>query len=107
MSRLGGGPHIFSFDACFFALWEYQIPMIEDFSYARMDFKGDIDLVLPKGAWWDETYMSLKNVTLQHVCFVFLIYIYIFFFYKGDLKMFLFLFRRSRRNMVGRYVTII
>jgi hypothetical protein len=29
-----------------------------------MDFRGDTDLVLPEGAWWDASGMSSKNVTL-------------------------------------------
>jgi hypothetical protein len=60
----GGGPQIFSFDADFFTWWRDQIPMIEDFPYVRIDFRGDTDLVLLEGAQWDVTCISSKNVTL-------------------------------------------
>ena len=43
-----------TFDAIFFEWWDSQIPMIEDYPYVGMDFRGDEDLVLPVGAHWDQ-----------------------------------------------------
>lgn len=50
MARLGGGPQLLSFDVGFFEWRESQIPMIEDFPYVGVDFRGDEDLILLVGA---------------------------------------------------------
>ena len=40
------------YDDEFYFWWERQLPTLEQFPYARMDFRGDPDLVLaPGGAW--------------------------------------------------------
>ena len=48
-----GGRDVFSYDAGFFAWWDMQVPVIEDFPYVGMDFRNDDSLVLPEGAQWD------------------------------------------------------
>jgi hypothetical protein len=63
LARLGVGHLVFSFDVDFFDWWKKQLPMIEDFPYAGMDFWGSTDLVLPQGAQWDASGESLKNMT--------------------------------------------
>ena len=40
------------YDDDFYFWWERQLPTLEQFSYAGMDFHGDLELVLaPGGAW--------------------------------------------------------
>ena len=40
------------YDDDFYIWWERQLPALEQFPYAGMDFRGDLDLVLPpRGAW--------------------------------------------------------
>jgi hypothetical protein len=39
--------------ADFFAWWRRKLIVIEDFPYARVDFRGSVDLVLPEGIDWD------------------------------------------------------
>ena len=50
----GGGSvqSIYDDDFCFW--WEWQLPALEHFPYAGMDFRGDPDFVLPPGGAWGE-----------------------------------------------------
>jgi hypothetical protein len=48
-----GGRDVFAYNDGFFAWWEMQVPVIEDFPYAGMDFRNDVSLALPEGAQWD------------------------------------------------------
>ncbi len=48
-----GGRDIFAYNDGFFTWWEMQVPVIEDFPYAGMDFRNDDSLALPEGAQWD------------------------------------------------------
>jgi hypothetical protein len=79
--RLGGGhARYFHFDEGFFSWWKKKIPMIEDFPYSSVDFRGSNDLVLPEGARWDVS--GTHDLMLNF----FLFYIYIYFLvYKGFL----------------------
>ena len=53
--RQGGGDTVHSvYDDDFYIWWERQLPAIEQFPYAGMDFRGDPDLVLPPGGAWGE-----------------------------------------------------
>jgi hypothetical protein len=45
---LGDEPLAFRFSVDFFAWWR-QLVMIKDFPYARVDFRGSVELALPKG----------------------------------------------------------
>ena len=38
-----------------------QVPYIEYYPYAGMDFKNDQDLALPFGARWDATSITLEK----------------------------------------------
>ena len=53
MKRLGGSevPRT-TWDDEFFQWWGEQIITVEDYPYVGMDFRGDLDLVLPPGAAW-------------------------------------------------------
>ena len=42
------------YDDDFYIWWERQLPTLEQFLYAGMDFRGDPDLVLPPGGAWGE-----------------------------------------------------
>ena len=42
------------YDDDFYIWWERQLPALEQFPYVGMDFRGDLDLVLPPGGAWGE-----------------------------------------------------
>ena len=42
------------YDDDFYFWWERQLPALEQFPYARMEYCGDADLVLPLGGAWGE-----------------------------------------------------
>ena len=42
------------YDDDFYFWWERQLPALDQFPYAGMDFYGDPDLVLPPGGAWGE-----------------------------------------------------
>ena len=48
----GGGLVHCVYDDDFYFWWEHQLPALEQFPYARIDFHGDADLVLPPGGAW-------------------------------------------------------
>ena len=53
--RQGGGDIVHSvYDDDFYTWWERQLPALEQFPYAGMDFRGDPNLVLPPGGIWGE-----------------------------------------------------
>ena len=53
--RHGGGDVVQSmYDDDFYTWWERQVPALEQFPYAGLDFRGDPDLVLPPGGAWGE-----------------------------------------------------
>ena len=51
--RQGGGGSVQSiYNDDFYFWWERQLPALEQFPYLGLDFRGDINLVLPpRGAW--------------------------------------------------------
>ena len=49
LPRQGGGRTIESFDDDFFASLSRQIPIIEDYLYARIDFSRDPEIPVPPG----------------------------------------------------------
>jgi len=53
MKRLGGGdvPKMTFYDE-FFAWWDQQVITVDEYPYAKMDFRGDPDLVLPPDVEW-------------------------------------------------------
>ena len=49
----GGGGSVQSvYDDDFYFCWQWQLPALEQFPYAGMDFRGDPNLVLPPGGAW-------------------------------------------------------
>ena len=42
------------YDDDFYFWWEQLFPTLEQFPYARMDFHGDPDLILPPVGTWGE-----------------------------------------------------
>jgi hypothetical protein len=53
MSQHLAGP-IIKYNDTFFYWLEPQILMIDDYAYARLDFRHDLDLVLPEGSHWGD-----------------------------------------------------
>ena len=52
----GGGGSVQSvYDDEFYLWWEQHLPALEQFPYARLDFRGDNDLALPPGGAWGAT----------------------------------------------------
>jgi hypothetical protein len=49
-----GGVHIVKYDDVFFQWLRNQLIMVEEYAYARTDFRGDPDLGLPKGSKWGD-----------------------------------------------------
>ena len=47
---MGGGPVLRAFDEDFFLWFEQQIIMIDDYAYARVDFRDDLNMPLLEGA---------------------------------------------------------
>ena len=53
MARHVAGP-IIKYDDTFFDWLQPQMLMVDDYAYARLDFRGDPDLVLPEDAQWGD-----------------------------------------------------
>jgi hypothetical protein len=53
MARHVAGP-IIKYDYTFFDWLRPQMLMVDDYAYVGLDFRGDLDLVLPKDAQWGE-----------------------------------------------------
>jgi len=70
--RLGNEPSTFRFTTDFFAWLRRYLVVIEDFLYVGVEFRGSIDLVIPKGAKWD------ASGTKYHKLVTIYIYIYMF-----------------------------
>jgi hypothetical protein len=83
--RLGNEPSTFRFTVDFFTWWKRQLVVIEDFPYARVDFGGSANLVLPEGIQWDALGTKL---TLPRI-FFFIFYI-VFYLYNEESKNILF-----------------
>jgi hypothetical protein len=49
-----GGMPIVTYDKAFFQWPRDQLVMVEDYAYARTDFRGDPKLELPEGSQWGE-----------------------------------------------------
>jgi len=49
------GARVVRFTPEYFHWLEHQVFAIQDFPYARVDFRGDPDMVLPAGEQWDDT----------------------------------------------------
>ena len=56
------GTEIVRFPASYFHWLDRQIFTIEDFPYAGIDFRGDIEMSLPAGEQWDDSGKTFFNV---------------------------------------------
>ena len=63
MARIGGGIPTNQFSPDFWDWWAEQAPNIDDYAYARVDFRQDPDLPLPPGAAWGP--VGKKKTTLD------------------------------------------
>ena len=63
-----GGRDVFAYNDGFFAWWEMQVPVIQDFPYVGMDFRNDEDLALPEGAQWDASGKFSPILNLSIIC---------------------------------------
>ena len=70
----GGGRPIVTYSSVFFHWICFQLLMVEDYTYVRVEFNDDLDLPFPKGDQWDDG--GRKNTIL---C-VFLFYVVFHFF---------------------------
>jgi hypothetical protein len=57
-----------------------QMLMVDDYAYARLDFQGDPDLVLPEDAQWGElskklTIFSFLNIFVNFIIFKCFLYV--------------------------------
>lgn len=53
MPRGGSGQHM-SWRLEFFEWLDHQLIVVQDWPYAKTNFRGDPDLLLPPGEHWDE-----------------------------------------------------
>jgi hypothetical protein len=70
--RLGNEPSDFIFTVDFFSWWRRKLVVIKDFPYVGLDFRGTVDLVLPKVIQWDALDMKYHN--LVTIFYLFSIY---------------------------------
>ena len=61
MSHHVAGP-IIKYNDTFFDCMEPHILMIDDYAYIGLDFRNDLDLVLPEGSQWGD--LGKKNIFL-------------------------------------------
>ena len=54
MRRLGGGRVANPYLTDFFPWWQRQIITIYDYPYTGIDFRGDLDMLLPPGATYGD-----------------------------------------------------
>jgi hypothetical protein len=76
LARLGGGQMSNPFDDDFFSSWERQVPFIEDYLYALIDYTHDPEVIIPPG---DE--LELEDIgnfyfMLFNFCFLIIYYMY-------------------------------
>jgi hypothetical protein len=72
------GP-IIKYNDTFFDWLRPKMLMFDDYDYVELDFRGDLDLVLPEGAQWGElgkkyTFLSFLNVFVNFIickCFLY------------------------------------
>jgi hypothetical protein len=84
LPRQGGGRTNESFDDDFFAWLSQQIPVIEDYPYARIDFLRDPEILVPPGEERGEMgkFTSFFFFCETYVIFMFFFYIS-FFLYQS------------------------
>ena len=65
------GTEIVRFPSSYFRWLDRQLFVIEDFPYARIDFRGDREMALPAGEQWGETGKNHFQKFLSSIFFVF------------------------------------
>ena len=74
----GGGGSVQSvYDDAFYLWWERQLPALEQFPYAGLDFWGDNDLVLPPGGAWGVPGILVFKFLIFYEFLVIKIYTYV------------------------------
>ena len=68
------GAVVVRFSDSYFHWLEDQVFSFQDFPYARVDFRGDPDMVLPQGEQWDAEVLYFSQV-FKLCIFLFFIYI--------------------------------
>ena len=63
------GEKVVRFPEIYFDWLENQVFAIQDFPYARMDFRGDPEMVLPQGEQWDDRGIFTFHTLLIHLYF--------------------------------------
>jgi hypothetical protein len=70
--RFGNEPSSFGFTNNVFTWWRRKLVVIEDFQYARVDFRGSAYLVLPECKQWEVSGTkdhNLVTIFLFFICF--------------------------------------
>ena len=65
--RLGGGRQL-HFLEDFFSRLDHDILVMDDYGYAGIDFRHDLDLVLPGGEDWDAALGMLRSLFCLCFC---------------------------------------
>lgn len=78
--RLGGGrpPH---FSEVFFSQLDQEILIVDDYGYAGIDFRNDLDLVLSMGYDWDAALGKKNMLDFFLSSYVFMIFVFFYFFF--------------------------
>ena len=63
------GTEIVQFPSSYFCWLDRQVFMIEDFPYARIDFRGDGVMSLPTGEQWDDSGKIIFQRLLSSIFF--------------------------------------
>lgn len=61
MTRLGGG-RLSEFGEDFFSWLGWEITVVDDYAYAGVDFRGDVDMILPDGEYFDDDLGDFFNI---------------------------------------------
>ena len=61
MTVLGGG-RLSEFEEDFFTWLDRHIAVVDDYSYARVDFWGDVDMILLSGEYFDDDLGEFVNI---------------------------------------------
>ena len=77
------GAKVVRFPAGYFHWLENQVFAIQDFLYAKMDYRGDPDMVLPQGEQWDD-----RGIFIFHSGFKLSIFLFFKHRFKTDSKIF-------------------
>jgi hypothetical protein len=63
MKRHGGGRVSTPYNDHFFFWWRWQVIALDDYPYAGINFKGDLDMPLPPGTTYGDIGKTLLNIS--------------------------------------------